>query len=240
VRWLHRVWTSDGVAEALDHASPVLAREVRVLWEAETPSVREARRAVLATVRYVLRLEGRPTPFGLLAGVAPASFGTDAQCVWGCGDRAVARAGAEWLAEVVARLEQCPELLARVPVISSSTLLVRGDRLIVPYQARSRERETGAVDASLRYTVAVRTAVRAARSPIPFGELSAKLLADFPGAPAAKVVAMLSELLRRGALITGLRAPSTQIDALEHVLVQLDAVEATAPCSTIWSGSPPT
>ncbi|MEX5636413.1 lantibiotic dehydratase [Parafrankia sp. FMc2] len=217
-----------GIAEALDHASPVLARQVRVLSEAETPAVRETRRAVLSTARYLLRLEGRPTPFGLLAGVAPASFSADARLIWGDQDRAVVRAGAEWLAEVVTRLEQCSELLARLPVISNSTVMVRGDRLIVPYQAQSRERGTGAVEVSLRYTAAVRATVQAARSPVPFGELSAKLLAEFPGAPAAKVAAMLSELLHCGALITSLHAPSTQTDALEQVLARLDAVEATA------------
>jgi thiopeptide-type bacteriocin biosynthesis protein len=228
VDWLHQVWMSDDAAEALEHASPVLAHQVRFLREAKAPTARETRRAVLATTRYLLRLEGRPTPFGLMAVVAPASFGAGARTVWGNQDRAVVRAGAEWLAEVIAQLEQYPELLARLPVITNSVLVVRGDRLVVPYQARSQGRGLGAVEASLRYTVAVRAAVEAARSPVPFGELNAKLVADFPGAPAAKVATMLSELLHRGALITGLHAPSTQTDALAHVLAQLDAVEAAA------------
>ncbi|WP_329423591.1 lantibiotic dehydratase [Streptosporangium sp. NBC_01495] len=222
--WLRQVWAVEGIAEALDHASPVLAAQVRTLCAAEDPTVRETRRAVLSVARYLQRIVGRATPFGLLAGVAPAAFGAEPHLRWGSRHHAIARAGAEWLADVIVSLERCPELLARLPVVANTTLMVRGSRLIVPYQPRG----TGAVETSLRRTPAVRAAIGGARAPIRLEDLGAKIQAEFPAATPVKVTAMLTELVARGALITSLRAPSTSSDALGYLLEQLESADAMA------------
>lgn len=227
VDWLRRVWAVAGIAEALEHASPVLARKVRALCAAEDPAVGETRRAVLSVARYLQRMAGRATPFGLIAGVALVSFGTSARVRWGARHHAVARAGAEWLAGVVAQLEDCPGLLARLPVAASTTMTVRGDRLVVPYQPMAHEGGTAAVEVSLRYTAAVRAAVEAARAPVRLEDLAAKIQAGFPAATPAKVTAMLTELVARRALITSLHAPGTEPDGLGHLVGQLE--EAGAP-----------
>ncbi len=65
---------------------------------------------------------------------------------------------AEWLVGIIAQLEGCAEFLGRLPVIANTTLMVRGDRLVVPYQPLAKGRGTGAVEMSLRYGAAVRAA----------------------------------------------------------------------------------
>ncbi|MWA04616.1 lantibiotic dehydratase [Actinomadura sp. LD22] len=226
--WLQAVWEIDDVAEALCHASPALARQVRVLCAAKKPRIRETRRAMLSVARYLQRLVGRATPFGLLAGVASAPFGGGPYLHWGARHHAVARAGAEWLVGIIARLEGCPELLGRLSVVANNTLMVRGDRLIVPYRPLANGRGTGAAEVSLRHSTAVRTAVQWAGTPITFDDLGAKLQAEFPSASTQRITAMLTELVRRGVLITGLNAPSTEPDALGHLVEQLRGVDASA------------
>ncbi|MBI3685784.1 MAG: lantibiotic dehydratase [Actinobacteria bacterium] len=226
VTWLRQVWAIDHLADAIEHASPALDRQVRALCAAEVPPARKTRRAVLSVVRYLHRMTGRATPFGLLAGVASASFASPAQVRWGTDHRPVARAAAEWLAGVLARLEDCPELLARLPVVANTTLMVRGDRLVVPYQPQARARGIGAVEVSLRYTAVVHAVIEAASTPIQMEDLAATIQADHPTAPGAKITAMLTELVQRGALLTSVRAPSTEPDALGHLVDQLDAVGA--------------
>ncbi|MFC0860932.1 lantibiotic dehydratase [Sphaerimonospora cavernae] len=228
VDWLRRVWANDDIAEALDHASPVLSQQVRVLCTAANPEVRETRRAVLSVARYLQRMAGRATPFGLLAGVTTASFGAGPQLRWGVRHQAVARAGAEWLAAVIAQVEDCPDLLARLPVVANNTLIVRGDRLIVPYQPQPHDRGMGAAEISLRHTPAVAAAVNAARAPIRLEDLAAKLHAEFPDAAPAAVTGMLTGLIARGALITSVHAPSTEPDALGHLVEQLEAAGTSA------------
>ncbi|MFI6555225.1 lantibiotic dehydratase [Streptomyces griseus] len=224
--WLRAVWANKDVAEALQHSSPVLAAQVGALCAAEHPARRDVQRAALSVARYLLRAQHRATPFGLFAGVATAEFGPQARADWGEEQVAVGRAGAEWLAALVARLESCPDLLERLPVVINNTVAYRGDRLIVPFQPDVQDDRTRAVEASLAMTGPVRAVLAASRAPIRFGTLVDKLQAEFPEAGPEKARQLLAELIRRRVLITGLHAPSTETDALGYLLGQLDAIDA--------------
>ncbi|MFI7221257.1 lantibiotic dehydratase [Micromonospora maritima] len=226
VAWLRQVWTNETIADAISHASPVLAAQVDRLCAGDALTVRETRRVIQAVARYTQRLRGRPTPFGLLAGVAPAVFGSRSPIRWGSAHQAIARAGAAWLADVITYLERCPDLIARLTVVANNTMTVRDDRLVLPYQPHARPQGTTAVEVSLRYTAPVRAAITAAGAPIRVEALSAQLCAAFPHAAPATVQGMLTELITRGVLITSLHAPSTEPDALAYLLLQLDDVDA--------------
>lgn len=224
--WLREVWFEEDVAEALEHASPALASQVRTLCSSGAPAARDVRRAVASVARYVLRAEHRATPFGLFAGVASASIGPQARTMWGSEHTVVGRASAEWLFAVVERLEACPELLERLPVVLNNTTARRGDRLIVPYKSDPQGGRRRAVEASLALTEPVRMVLHAAREPIRVGVLAGKLAAEFPAAGPVKARRLVGELIRNEVLLTSLHAPSTETDALEYLLGQLDAVSA--------------
>ncbi|MFM9575145.1 lantibiotic dehydratase [Streptomyces turgidiscabies] len=226
VTWLRAVWANQDVAEALQHSSPVLAAQLQELCKAERPPVRDIRRAARSVARYLLRAEHRATPFGLFAGVTTAGFGPQTGSGWGTEHVAVGRAGAEWLAAVVDRLESCPDLLERLPVVVNNTVTSRGDRLIVPFQPDVQDDQTRAVETSLALTAPVRAVLAVARAPIQVGMLVDKLRAEFPEAGAARARHLLAELIRRRVLITSLHAPSTETDALGYLLGQLDAIDA--------------
>ncbi|MGW0239878.1 lantibiotic dehydratase [Micromonospora chalcea] len=236
VSWLRQVWAIDAVAEAVALSSPVLAEQVGKLCAGEAGSVRETRRAVHAVTRYVQRLLGRPTPFGLLAGVAPAVFGSRAPSRWGSAHQAIARASAGWLTDLIDHLERSPGLLPRLAVVANSTLTVRDDRLIVPYQPHPGvDGQLGAAEVSLRHSAPVRAAITAARSPVRLEVLAAQLRGAFPQASAAVIMAMLTQLIAHRVLITSLHAPSTEPDALAYLLRQLDeaGVESGTPVASV-------
>lgn len=222
--WLRSVWADRDVAEALQHSSPVLAAQVRALCTVEHPALRDVQRAALSVARYLLRAQHRATPFGLFAGVTTATFGPRVRADWGEEHVAVGRAGAEWLAAVVERVESCPELLDRLPVVVNNTVTSRGDRLIVPFQPDPTDDRVRAVEASLALTEPVRVVLAVTRTPIRCGTLAAKLRAEFPDAGPEKVRRLLAELVRRRVLITSLHAPSTETDALGYLLDQLHAI----------------
>ncbi|MFG3291664.1 lantibiotic dehydratase [Streptomyces sp. NPDC048179] len=224
--WLRAVFANEDVAAVLQHSSPVLAAQVRALCAAEQPALRDVQRAALSVARYLLRAQHRAAPFGLFAGVATAEFGPQARADWGEEHVAVGRAGAEWLAALVTRLESCPDLLERLPVVVNNTVTYRGDRLIVPFQPDVQDERTRAVEASLALTGPVRAVLAATRLPIRFGTLADKLLAEFAEAGPEKARQLLAELIRRRVLITGLHAPSTETDALGYLVGQLDAIDA--------------
>jgi len=234
VSWLRDLWAIPDIAEAIGHASPALDREVHELCVAASPSARRARRVVLAVTRYLLRAAGRPTPWGLMAGVATARFSSESRARWGSAHEVVARADAGWLAHVIGELERAPEVVERLPVVVNSTLIVQGDRLIVPYQAiRRDEGGVGAADVSLRFTTAVLAAIRRARHPVRFGHLASDLAAEFPGTCVDTVRGLLAELVRSRVLITSLHAPSTEPDALGWLVEQAGKADLAEVASAV-------
>lgn len=230
--WLRQVWSRESFADAITAASPVLARQVRRACDGRCDDPRRMRRTVLSVARYLLRMTGRSTPFGLFAGVAAARFSPQPRMRWGEQHRVVVRADAAWLAPVITRLEACPQLLCRLPVVVNTLSVVRGDRLVLPFQdhaAPSSGRAAGdttLTEVSVRRTRAVDAAVRQAGEPVEFRALLAALAAQFPGTSTTVIEAMLAELVRLRVLLTGLRPPMTATDGLAFVVAQLRAVGA--------------
>ncbi|MFE2345590.1 lantibiotic dehydratase [Kitasatospora cineracea] len=215
------------MAEAIGLASPVLARSVADLLASDRPPADRVRRAVLSTARYLLRARGRPTPFGLFAGVQAAAVGGPARADWGTGDRRSTRVPAARLAEAIDRLERCPAVLARLEVVANNTAQVRGERLVVPHRNLPRpDGRPAAAESTLRRTGPVASALAAAHRPVLFSTLVDKTAAEFPTASADQVIGLLRELVAQGALVSSLRAPATETDPSAHLLRALGRVDA--------------
>lgn len=227
--WLARVWEQEALIEAIEVASPVLARRVQDVCGGLVSQPRRVRRVVESVVRYLLRLTSRATPFGLFAGVAALRIGSPASVRWGGGHHAVARPDAGWLAEVITQLEARPEVLRRLPVVANNLGFVRGDRLVVPCQKHPGvPGEVRSADVSVRHTRAVQAVIQAAQSPITFGDLIGQLVAALPGRPLAEIEGMLTELVARRILVTSLHPPMDVTDPLGHVIDQLTVIETSA------------
>jgi thiopeptide-type bacteriocin biosynthesis protein len=223
--WLELVWNWPQVAEVIGLASPVLAVRVEQVLAGQPVADRKVCSATAAVVRYLLRSVGRPTPFGLFAGVASASWGAAAWLRFGEEHRALVSPDTRWLADVIEGFEACPDLLDRLDVVFSNLAVRRGVRLEAPHgQNRVTVRQTGPV----------RAVQDAAATPTSFSALTGFLCHSFPGVDPAKVRALLEELVRQGFLITSLRAPMTDIDPLGYLIARLrdvgaDMLPAVAP-----------
>lgn len=225
--WIARVWASGSVAQAVAFASPALADQVEAMLARRQPDLEQVRRMALALVRYLVRLRGRATPFGLFAGVSAVRFGPCASVHWSGRERVRARADAVWLADVIARLESCAPLRLRLPVTVNDLAAVRGDRLLVTWQPHAAAQTPGShEEVSVRLVPVVETILRVARTPIRIGDLIDKISAEYPGPGFASLEAVVSELITRGALISSLRPPATEVDGLAHLLARLREVEA--------------
>ncbi|MFC9328876.1 lantibiotic dehydratase [Kitasatospora sp. NPDC057015] len=224
VEWLRTLWSDELLVEALAQASPDLARRVEHLVAAERPAPRDVRRAALSIARYLLRAQGRPTPFGHFAGVQGAVFGSAGQVRWGGDHRVVTRASADFLSRMIERLEQ--RLLVRLDVMTNDTVHVRGGRLVVPHRPVTGPVGTTVAETTLRHTLPVASALAGARHPIRVQDLIAKLGAEFTAVPTERITGILSELVACRALITNLHAPATEPDPLKHLLAALESAGA--------------
>ncbi|HEX4102753.1 MAG TPA: lantibiotic dehydratase [Pseudonocardiaceae bacterium] len=227
--WLAQVWAQPSVAEAVAVASPVLADRVEAVCDGLRPAAGQLRRMVLSLARYLVRMRGRATPFGAFAGVAALRFGPGVSARWTDAHQVRTRADAVWLAAVIASLESCPALRRRLSVTVNDLVVVRGERLVVPWQPGAGDPGRGtSVEVSVRHSPPVQTITQAARSPIQIGDLIDKVATEFPATPVSAIDAMVAELVARGVLITSLRPPSTSTDGLAHVLHRLQEVDAAA------------
>ncbi|MEU3354622.1 lantibiotic dehydratase [Streptomyces sp. NPDC037389] len=218
--------------EAVSLASPSLGRTLDAVLAGEPVRLKQLRRAVRASARYRLRMSGRATPFGTMAGVAAIGFAEEPGAVeagWGGRHRKVVRPDMGWLTEVVARLEREPAVLRPLRVTVNDLCFVRGDRLVVPYvPAPGAGTRPAAQEVSVRAGAVVRHVLRRAALPVPFEDLVADLLAAYPGAPAATVERHLVDLIGSEVLLTELRPPLDGPDPLGHVLGLLVAPDRTA------------
>lgn len=217
--WLKEIWSRPAFADAVRQSSSTLADRVDDICSARTAQPIQVRRAALAVARYCLRSVGRPTPFGLFAGVAPAQISQSARLRWDSDHRAVARADAEWLADVIDQLESCPELLEALDVVFTDLASRRGSRLEVPH---------GQNRVTIRNSRAVQAVRDSAAVPVRFGALADMLVDAFAGTQRAAACRMLTELIRQGFLITCLHAPFTMTDPLTYLIDRLRQVGVPA------------
>jgi lantibiotic biosynthesis protein len=219
--WLKTAWQESAFACAVEAASPDLARQVARILDGKDVAETDVRRAVVSTLRYLLRAQSRATPFGLLAGVAPVRLGATTRTRAGDRDQVTVRADAAWLAEIVSRLEADAALAPRLPVIASNLAIRRGQCIVIEHRASDTSRGTP-MRVQIRATAPVLAALDAARYPIRTADLAGQLAVRFPGTPGDIIDGLISDLVGQRFLLTGLRPATTDPDPLAAVLRVLD------------------
>lgn len=225
--WLNRIWQREDFRRTLEAATPALSDAIEAVVRGRQDEPRHVRRTALSTVSYLLRWQHRPTPLGLFAGIAPVSVGPRASARWRDKHRAVIRPDAEWVTDMVLRLQRTPALLKRLPLVANNAAHTRGDRLVAPGPPSDGHAALLApVEISVRNARPVAAAMDAARTPIPYGELHGHLRDSFPQATEEKIDALLLGLVEQQFLITSLWAPMTTVDAFQHLCRELDRHQA--------------
>ncbi|MEY9846332.1 thiopeptide-type bacteriocin biosynthesis protein [Streptacidiphilus sp. BW17] len=229
--WITAVWAHAAVREPVSAASPQLAARLEAVTNGTTLAPRLVRRAALALHRYVLRQQHRPTPFGLVAGITPATVGEHAHVVWGERHRVRARADANWVRAMADVLEAQPDVLAGLLVTADASVTVRGDRLVLPYRPADGP-DAAPGEMSVRSIPLVRAALLQAEQPIPFPDLVAVLVAQHSGAEPEPVAALVRGLVTAGLLHTSAHPPMTATDPVRHLLVEAEKAPGDAPPAT--------
>ncbi|RXS81480.1 lantibiotic dehydratase [Streptomyces sp. TM32] len=225
--WLNRVWQREEVRGALELATPVLSSAIEAVGQGKQGDPRHVRRTALSAASYLLRWQHRPTPLGLFAGTAPVSVGPRVSVRWRDKHRVSIRTDAEWITDIIQRLQRSPELLKRIPLITNNAARVRGDRVVAPGPpSDGYARLLGPVEVSVRHARPVSAALEAARTAILYRDLHTHLRESFPQATTEKIDALLAGLIEQQLLVTSLWAPMTTVDALPHLCRELEKHQA--------------
>jgi len=231
--WLRRVWQVEGFADAVELASPSMARDAQRVCDGERPAPRRLRSLILSIMRYRIRATTRSTPFGLFAGVAPVRLDSSTRVQLTGHDRGTARVDAEWLETVISRLERCPDVAPGLVVVVNDLAFVRDGRLVLTHPRTAPTpggtRAGGpAAEVSVRLTRPVRVALTLARSPIALRDVTAAVAAEFPNTTAEVIDTLLAELVGHQLLVTVLHPPMTTADALGHIVERAELAGAAA------------
>ena len=205
--WLAQVAGRHEAMAAIAHASPALAARAARVCRGEAISAQTARRAAEAVARYLLRMRGRATPCGLLAGVAAVQVAASAAVVWGNSHRLHSTPAAHDMATEIAAVENDPALLRELRVQANDLISRRGGRLVVdgmPHLHLDRPAEV-----SVRASAVVDLVLAEAARPVSVADLVRVIADRFPRTTSDRIEAMLADLVRHGLLISELRVPGT-------------------------------
>jgi hypothetical protein len=168
-------------------------------------------------MRYLLRAHTRATPFGLFAGVAAARIGAVAALRVEAEHQAAARPDATVTAALVDEFEAHPELQPRLTLLASNLVVERDGHLVIDHRPSSVG-DRAPEHVRIRLTEPVRAAMASARTPILWGDLTAKLATAFPTARPAAITGLLAGLVKQRYLLTSIRPAMTTTDPLAPLL----------------------
>ncbi|WP_411080535.1 lantibiotic dehydratase [Streptomyces sp. cmx-18-6] len=195
---LRRLAADPLLRQAVEVASGSLSLSLQRLATDEGAAALGRKRTLSAArtlTRYARRAGGRPTPFGLFAGVGRAAFGPAARArLTGPGEVSV-RLDGGWLHRRVLDWLAVPEVRRRTDVVLSDLCGRRDGRLLL---------HTGGREVSVRDNVLVAAVREAAERPVAYAALLDDLAARFPSVGPDRVDGLLAGLIQHGFLLTSL------------------------------------
>lgn len=214
----------------LEETLAVASREsYQALHRLESPDRSRASEQMLSTLlKYYIRLTTRPTPYGLFSGVSLGTFGEENRLVLADADQHVkrARVDMEWLYAVIQKIESIPAVRMALRVRFNDYVYQQGDRLEKPnktsLQLNSTDNEVGT---TIRYTRQVQAVQELAKEFIVFSDLLQEMSKRNPHVPLEVIEVFLNQLLENEFLLSELRPPMVNTDALTYVLNILAHIE---------------
>jgi lantibiotic biosynthesis protein len=189
---------------------------------------RDADRMRAKLRRYQIRMSTRPTPYGLFAGVALASWGekTDLRV---CATLAKTRTRPDmaWLMNLVMSAEADPAIRRHLSLVANPLAVVEAGRVFLSERAPSGPASPG-IPVSVRATNVVKRALALARSPICYADLVARLCEATPSATVEKVEKLLNELWEQTVLLTDLRPSLTSPSPAGYVAGRMARIPQAA------------
>ncbi|MFF2927374.1 lantibiotic dehydratase [Streptomyces celluloflavus] len=215
--------------EAIAVSSDALSAELDKIAGGAAVSRKKLIRAAISVTRYARRITGRPTPFGLFAGVSvPGGEDRPADAPTAGAAVKSARPDAGWFDGLAAKWLADPDVRASLHVVLNNLCFVRGDRLVLPHvrlRSAGDEKATttrqASEELSLRCTPVLSWVREAAARPVPYRELLAAAVAAHPRLGEARLEAFLGSLVAHEVLLTQLaptRLDDPYLESLERVL----------------------
>lgn len=216
---------------------PVLQEALAVSsWESfralerieKTDDNRMLQQATSTLLKYYIRLTTRPTPYGVLAGVSVGLFGNDMRILVDTiqNHSKRTRVDMNWLYNIICDIESIESIRMQLKVRFNDYIYKRGNRLEQPWKSclnlNDSRNKTGT---SIRYTPRVKDVEQLAEGYIEYAELFEKMCSQNLHVPKEVIKGFLDNLFENEYLISELRPPMVNTEALSYVIEILGKIE---------------
>ncbi|MFF3628879.1 lantibiotic dehydratase [Streptomyces sp. NPDC002164] len=191
--------------------------------------------SAVSLTRYMLRMTGRTTPFGLFAGITRASVDVTGSVGPKVPERKSVRLDSEWLHRMTTQWLEDPATRHRVTVTFNNLCFVRGNRLILPY-TRSGVGDEASIGASrlsgefsVRHTEAVSWLRSRTREAVAYSSLLAEAAEKFGESALEKIDSMMAGLIRHELLLTSFAPVHPNETPLRSAMTALGPDSAATP-----------
>lgn len=178
--------------------------------------------------RFLVRMSTRPTPYGMFAGVAAASWGDITDICIDSAWRTRTRVDMDWLLRFAMTSEANPIIRNQLRWFATTAVWHHYDRVIL-----SERVPVLAGRPATRISVAAKPvvlrALELAKEPIPYSVLAKRLAAEFPAAAPGRIDRVLQQLWEHGFLLTELLPPLTIDDPIKWVRDRLAPIMGGKP-----------
>ena len=214
-------FSEPSINEALIVASNVLSKAF--LNNGLYKGTKESQQIKESLIKYFIRLSTRPTPFGLFSGISVGRFGDASEIIISKSPKHIKRArpDMEWIYGVIKTAEANPEIKRTLRIRFNDFSYVNGNRMEKPDKTLLQQSDT--INniheiTSIRYTRLVKRVEEICGDFCKYSELVTILKMENGFDDDVKVESFLNQLLENEFLITELRPPLTNIDALDYMI----------------------
>jgi thiopeptide-type bacteriocin biosynthesis protein len=228
---LDELWefTQDPLIREAIAVSSISLLDALTNLSSDSPS-RKREQATKAFLRYLIRMSTRPTPFGLFSGVAYGEYGEYYKVALRSTEyhEKRTRPDMNWLFKIIAQIENTPNIIKQLIVITNTMAYEVGNRTYLPYltnlgQAKGSGNKMERT--SVRTTSAVKQALNLAKTPLTFEELISKLNVEYPDTPREQINQFVYQLFKQELLISDLRPPLIEVNPLNYLLQRIKYIK---------------
>ncbi|QQN77608.1 lantibiotic dehydratase [Streptomyces sp. XC 2026] len=194
--------------ESVAISSGSLSHTLDKIGHGALPSRKKLLGTAISLTKYALRLTGRPTPFGIQAGVSIATAAERAAVRRTVPTKRVSH-DARWAERATGLLLADDGVRNALTVVANDLCLLRGGRLVLPYARgadttgdQAATSRNGSV--SVRVTRLLSAVLAATRTPVTYRDLVRDTVRNFPELTGERVDGYLRELIGREVLLTSL------------------------------------
>lgn len=183
-----------------------------------------------AIVKYFIRGTTRATPFGLFAGVALGQFGKHTNLQLGAieHDKKRGRVDLGWLYCIIKAAEDDIEILECLKIRYNSMCYKKGNRYINPFFTNAGSLSVQECQVSIKASKMTDMVFHRAKSFVTFKDLLNDIQKNNTEVDSEIIRKFLKDLVWNEYLITELRPPLINTDAMEYVMNKLSNIKAAA------------